>query len=152
MIEINVKAKGADPWDTPPLTWETLQQKREQGYLVAYFLFSQEDGYWKLYDNMNPRSVYQEGDLHKYLQNPHKWQVRAHAKSRIVLAQPVSYHYEIAGHLRRTIISQILAENITKLKEKIEQAKETRPGLKLLTPQPTWYTIENVEGAPIAIS
>lgn len=152
MIEINVKAKGSDPWDTPPLTWEQFLAKRAEGFLCAYWICDGDNG-WKLYDNCNPRSIYEQADLHKYFSTPNKWQIRAHAKHRVVLVQPISFQHAPWGDgNKRTYVQHILDLNMTSLKAKIEQIKGLRPDMRLLTPHATWYTVSDTEGAPLVFA
>lgn len=153
MIEINVKAKGADPWDTPPLTWEQLVEKKQQGCLIAYWVYDNDQGLWKLYDNMNPRDEAKQDLLAKYFNTPNKWQIRAHKTSKVVLVQPISFIHDPwmdAG--KRTYIHHVMAQNASHLKERIASMKALRPDMKLLTPIPTWYIIPLTEGAPLVLS
>lgn len=89
MIEINTKAKLADPWDTTPLTMETFWTAREEGKYIWIFRKSEDTGVFIEYDAIPAARVKPTNEWlqMKFFDHPERYQLRAHAEWRAAVVQ-----------------------------------------------------------------
>jgi hypothetical protein len=112
LIEVNVKAKQDDPWDTPPLTFEQALVARDEGKFI-YIFIKQEDGTYAKYDPLGPSRPYSNPEITKFTTG--RYQLRAHKWGRVMVYAPVL----VKGWNHDWYWSVVMATSLRILTEKI---------------------------------